>query len=536
MQQRATIERLVAESRDLYTLPAVAVEVLELTADPTIDSARLKACLLRDPALVAKLLRVVNSSLFGLTGQVSDLGQALTLLGTKPLKLLVLGFSLPPALTRNLEASVLTRFWKHSLTKAVAARELSRLAKNHAGDDAFLAALLSDLGQLALIQALGQPYAQVLERVYAAHRDLGEVERHVLGFDHAELTVQLLATWRFPAVLVEAIDEESSYQRREDERKTSRLPVLSPLGRVLHLAELLARLLADEQSELLPDVLADGMRRFDLTEAELYDLCGSLGETVGQLADALSLGLPRDVDYLAVLERAHLQLAQVAADAAIELLGGVPQRQEADTADMDGWDEVAALRQVTTATPAVAPRATIVMTQATKVEEQATAVDESTAWEARLHKPLLTVIAACRAARRPLSLLLGAVTTSDDDGDDGLDAAALNAFGWPVHVERFHGDLPLSGSKWLQLDAQHFAMVLPACDRSQSVEFGQQLVRELREARGTGEAAWTIRVGIAAVPAPSKNLAPERLVDAARRCVQAARAVGGCAVKSIEIL
>ena len=70
------------------------MKVLELTDDPRLDTRTLKECIENDPALTGKLLRVVNSSLFGLSREVSDLNQALALLGTKPLKLLVLGFSL----------------------------------------------------------------------------------------------------------------------------------------------------------------------------------------------------------------------------------------------------------------------------------------------------------------------------------------------------------------------------------------------------------------------------------------------------------
>src|SRR3972149_3698978 len=91
------LEPFLERARDLYSLPSVAPEVLDLTSQPKVDVRALKACIENDPALTIRILRVVNSSLFGLNRQVSDLNQALALLGIKPLKLLVLGFSLPPA-------------------------------------------------------------------------------------------------------------------------------------------------------------------------------------------------------------------------------------------------------------------------------------------------------------------------------------------------------------------------------------------------------------------------------------------------------
>ena len=109
------IDELVRRARSLYTLPAVASEVIELTSNPKVDAAALKECIQTDPALTAKLLRVVNSSLFGLSREVCDLNQALALLGTKPLKLLVLGFSLPENLFAEVAREQLDWYWSTTL-------------------------------------------------------------------------------------------------------------------------------------------------------------------------------------------------------------------------------------------------------------------------------------------------------------------------------------------------------------------------------------------------------------------------------------
>ncbi len=87
----AVLDRFVDKAGKLYTLPAVAVQVLQLTNHPKVDVQQLKACIENDPALTTKVLRFVNSSMFGATCKVSDLNQALAMLGTKSLKLLVLG-------------------------------------------------------------------------------------------------------------------------------------------------------------------------------------------------------------------------------------------------------------------------------------------------------------------------------------------------------------------------------------------------------------------------------------------------------------
>src|SRR4051794_16780650 len=131
------VQQFLERAGQLYSLPAVAAEILRLTDQPQINPRAIKKCLESDPALAARILRVANSSLFGATRQVTDLNQALTLLGIRPLKMLVLGFSLPKELLAGLQADVLASYWRQALTKAVAARELCEQCWHTPGEEAF---------------------------------------------------------------------------------------------------------------------------------------------------------------------------------------------------------------------------------------------------------------------------------------------------------------------------------------------------------------------------------------------------------------
>src|SRR5687768_5503207 len=184
----SVVDQFVQRARGLYSLPAVAMRVLELTNSPKVDVRALKECIENDPALTTKILRVVNSSLFGLSREVTDLNQAQALLGINPLKMLVLGFSLPKNLFLAVEADVLARYWRHTLTKAVVGRELSQKLYGRAGDEAFIAGLLQQIGQLVLIQDLGEPYIKFLQRVAHSGGNVLALEMEMLGFDHAILS------------------------------------------------------------------------------------------------------------------------------------------------------------------------------------------------------------------------------------------------------------------------------------------------------------------------------------------------------------
>ena len=160
----------------------------------------------QDPALACKLLRVVNSSLYGLHRPVADLNQAIGLLGIKPLKLLVLGFNLPDSLFAEVAARELEWYWTNTLTRAVAARMLGEQLWHDAGDEAFIAGLLQDIGILVLLRELGEPYARFLTGVIDEKCHLAVLEQDTLGFDHLQLTAALLAKWQLPQRLVNAIE------------------------------------------------------------------------------------------------------------------------------------------------------------------------------------------------------------------------------------------------------------------------------------------------------------------------------------------
>src|SRR5947207_9941070 len=210
------IQQFVERTGQLYWLPDVAAEVLHLTGEPQIDPRQLRQCIESDPALAARLLRVVNSSLFGPTRPVTDLNQALTLLGIRPLKMLVLGFSLPKELFTGLEAEVLARYWRQTLVKAVAAREISERLWRVPGDEPFLAALAQDIGPWAFIPQLGPSYLQLLDYAQSRGTSLVARELDTLGFDHLVLSARLLAHWGLPAGLCAAISVPPEQARSEE--------------------------------------------------------------------------------------------------------------------------------------------------------------------------------------------------------------------------------------------------------------------------------------------------------------------------------
>ena len=251
-ESASQLEQIVSRAAMLYSRPTVAMEVVRLAEQPRVDPHAIKKCVEQDPALACKVLRVVNSSLFGLQRPVADLNQAIGLLGIKPLKLLVLGFSLPDSLFAEVAARELRWYWTSTLTRAVAARMLSEQLWHKPGDEAFIAGLLQDIGILVLLRELGEPYARFLAGAIQEKCHLAALEQDTLGFDHTSSARHCSRAGSFPS-------GSSRRLRRRRNRPASRMtPPEGDLPQILHLAELLVQLVGQRQFDVLPDLLEAG--------------------------------------------------------------------------------------------------------------------------------------------------------------------------------------------------------------------------------------------------------------------------------------
>jgi HD-like signal output (HDOD) protein/GGDEF domain-containing protein len=536
----------------LYSLPAVAMQVLELTDSPKVDVRALKRCIENDPALTTRILRVVNSSLFGLPREVSDLNQALALLGIKPLKLLVLGFSLPDSMFAGVEAEVLGRYWRRALTRGVAARELCDALWRRDGDEAFIAGLLRDVGVLVLIRDLGEPYIRFLDRVRAEQRDLSSLERDSLGFTHVELSARLLDCWNLPDSIVSAVGES---QNSEPNPKLSEREQC--LASVVRLADLLTAVVVDRRREALTQLMQFVHNQFGWANDQVAALVAGLDAKVSQLADVLSLSLPGEASYAEVLNAAQRQLASAAESAIPDVVRADRARKAAARDGDEDFDDLyrqtmsltAAMQEfltdsgnvaAPTNSPAVsdAPRNRADAPRGIARPTFAAAAAQPTAIvvDTNLAGRLSAAVAACRTARQPLSLVLVAIDRLGELafalGPDNLPKAAeLTA---AICKKTDHPDL-----ECLSVGDGAWAVLLPDCDRNQAVTIASDIVSTVhRLGQSRGSDAWaklSTSAGVATVSLPPRNFAPSNLVEKASRCLYGAQASGGNVVKSIEI-
>lgn len=200
---------LIAQMIDaLPSLPAVATKIIRLVDDPKTNAHELVEVVRAEPALTARILKMVNSALFGLQCRVGTLDQAIPLIGFNTLKQLCAGIWILDNL-KHLDPSRAQlepdAFWQHTFATACAAKLLAPHFKVRDGDEAFVTGLLHDLGKLVLAEFLPQALSDALERARRTGQSLHLIERELLGTTHALIGGALVQNWDLPARHVAAV-------------------------------------------------------------------------------------------------------------------------------------------------------------------------------------------------------------------------------------------------------------------------------------------------------------------------------------------
>jgi GGDEF domain-containing protein len=164
--------------------PGVAAHIIELAQDPGIEMGKVAKALSMDSALSSKVLRIANSPLYAQRRKSENLQQALVVLGLNATLTLALSFSLVKSL-RGAKPNGLNYklYWRRALLAATAARALADAMRQTLAEEIFLAALLQDVGMLALDQAVPDLYrdAEKLQRDHAALAVLQATARILRG-------------------------------------------------------------------------------------------------------------------------------------------------------------------------------------------------------------------------------------------------------------------------------------------------------------------------------------------------------------------
>lgn len=206
MSKQALLDK-ITQSTKLPVLPDMAIKVMELQNDPDLYPAKVHAIIGNDPVLAARLLQVSNSSMFPCRREITDLGEAIAMLGVNMALSISMGVVVVDSLRSSEDANAhfdYQQFWRKSILGAIAANEMYAVLKVASRGELFVASLMQDIGILVLLNIVGDKYAKIVSAA-RSHLDLVELEKRVFGVDHAEVGEALLKAWGMPVVLQQAV-------------------------------------------------------------------------------------------------------------------------------------------------------------------------------------------------------------------------------------------------------------------------------------------------------------------------------------------
>ncbi len=198
--------RLLANAYSLPALPFIIEEVNRVIDDPKASAAHLGDVISRDQALVAKILSVANSPLYGIPRRVSTIDFAIIILGFNHIKNIVIAFSLMDSISA-FDSTIFDRkkYWVHSLVTATASKRIADDLGYHVSGEAFTAGLLHDLGIPIICKHFPKEFKQIQEITLETGVPFREAEIMVLGMDHQEIGRVLVDRWNLPSTLAEVV-------------------------------------------------------------------------------------------------------------------------------------------------------------------------------------------------------------------------------------------------------------------------------------------------------------------------------------------
>ncbi len=201
-----TLQSLVDGAIELFSLPDIYFQVNEMISDPRFSVENIGRVIAKDPALSARLLKVVNSPFYGFQAKIDTVSRAIVVIGIDDLKNLILATSVVDKFNKiPCELVDMTTFWMHSVNCGVIAKLLAKESLVLHSERLFLAGLLHNIGSLVLYHKMPNESLKVLLAADNDRNLIGGLEQEIIGFNHAEMSGELIKSWGLPESLYEAI-------------------------------------------------------------------------------------------------------------------------------------------------------------------------------------------------------------------------------------------------------------------------------------------------------------------------------------------
>jgi len=190
----------IEKIENLPTIPSILRKILGIIEDPKVSLQKISDFVASDPTLTARILKMVNSPVYGFPGRISSVSHAMVILGLNAVKGLLIGVSVFEVMKKNMVG-----LWEHSLSSAIYARIIATRKNLSSPEETSVAALLHDIGKVILLITFKEDYEKIIQSVKDKEGLLYELEKEYFGITHAEVGGFVAKKWNFPLKLTEPI-------------------------------------------------------------------------------------------------------------------------------------------------------------------------------------------------------------------------------------------------------------------------------------------------------------------------------------------
>ncbi|MFP7753376.1 HDOD domain-containing protein [Thermodesulfobacteriota bacterium B35] len=205
-------EDIIQRFKKVRTLPHIISRLTRLINDENSTLQDFEEVIRSDPALVARLLTLVNSSYFGVVRKVDSISRAVALLGMKNLHNIAMTDALQSMAGREKKnrSFSFNQLWLHCTACGICCKMIAERIFSINGDDAYLTGILHDIGLIVEVQVEEERFMRAFDALRADPPAIVELENHYLGTDHCRIGYLLAGEWQLPLPIAEAIRDHHS--------------------------------------------------------------------------------------------------------------------------------------------------------------------------------------------------------------------------------------------------------------------------------------------------------------------------------------
>ena len=293
------LERMLKRIRQSEEFPSISKYLIEINqklsaCQDASDASDLANVILNDYALTNKLLKLVNSAYYGLAaGKVTTVTRAVVVLGYEHVRLATVSLALfehfqSKSHTANLKEALVASFWA-----GIVARDIANMDAAVDPEEAFLCAMLIQLGKLVMIYYLPDEYRKVADWMAVHGNSETKAVKAACGVSYETLGKAVAGQWNFPSSICEGLQSLSRDELRNKRKPPTQLRVLADFIKNMGFLIQKGGLAGDDRG--LQSLLDRYKDRIKISKRQLTELLANSIGTVQKHAQALNFSIENSV-------------------------------------------------------------------------------------------------------------------------------------------------------------------------------------------------------------------------------------------------